>query len=188
MRNVTLSAIVIMLYGAVCGMFGYKYAETHIDPMVIEKPVPYVIYKHESKAEIGDQLVTIEPDIKIQLAEPMYPITQEEIELIALVTLAEAEGESEVGQRLVIDTILNRVDHARFPDTVSGVVYQANQFTSMWNGRAERCTVTEKMINLVKEELLDRTNDQVVFFRTKRYHSFGKPLAHVGGHYFSSYE
>ena len=33
-----------------------------------------------------------------------YPISQEEIELIALVTMAEAEGETELGQRLVIDT------------------------------------------------------------------------------------
>lgn len=51
-------------------------------------------------------------------------MTQEEIELIALVTMAEAEGECEYGQRLVIDTILNRVDDPHFPDTVHEVVYQ----------------------------------------------------------------
>jgi N-acetylmuramoyl-L-alanine amidase len=42
--------------------------------------------------------------------EPRYSLTDEEINLIALVTMAEAEGESEQGKRLVISTILNRVD------------------------------------------------------------------------------
>ena len=51
-----------------------------------------------------------------------YPISQEEIELIALVTMAEAEGETELGQRLVIDTILNRVDDSHFPDNITAVM------------------------------------------------------------------
>ena len=54
-------------------------------------------------------------------------MSREDIELIALVTMAEAEGECEEGKRLVIDTILNRIDSEHFPDTASGVIYQANQ-------------------------------------------------------------
>lgn len=45
-------------------------------------------------------------------------ISNDDIELVALVTMAEAEGECEEGKRLVIDTILNRVDSASFPNTV----------------------------------------------------------------------
>ena len=41
-------------------------------------------------------------------------LPREDIELIALVTMAEAEGECEEGKRLVIDTILNRVDSVYF--------------------------------------------------------------------------
>ena len=37
-------------------------------------------------------------------------LSEEDISLIALVTMAEAEGECEKGKRLVIDTILNRMD------------------------------------------------------------------------------
>ena len=66
-------------------------------------------------------------------------MSENDIRLIALVTMAEAEGECEEGQRLVIDTILNRVDSVYFPDTVYDVVYQPYHFSSMWNGRAERC-------------------------------------------------
>lgn len=40
-----------------------------------------------------------EPEVK---KEPDYPLTQEEIDLIALVTMGEAEGETELGKRLVI--------------------------------------------------------------------------------------
>lgn len=59
------------------------------------------------------------PEVK---NEPDYPLTQEEIDLIALVTMGEAEGETELGKRLVIDTILNRIDHPSFPDTVKLVI------------------------------------------------------------------
>ena len=73
--------------------------------------------------------------------------------MIALVTMAEAEGESELGQRLVIDTILNRVDADTHPDTVHGVIYQNGQFTSMTNGRVDRCYVKDEMRELVVEEM-----------------------------------
>ena len=52
--------------------------------------------------------------------------------------MAEAEGECEEGKRLVIDTILNRVDSEHFPDTVYEVIYQPNQFSSMWNPFVEK--------------------------------------------------
>lgn len=93
-----------------------------------------------------------------------YPISQEEIDLIALVTMAEAEGETELGKRLVIDTILNRVDNPHFPDTVYDVIYYPNAFSPMWNGRIERCCVTDEIIELVKEELLERTNGVLSLF------------------------
>ena len=122
------------------------------------------------------------------IPEPSITLSQEEMELLALVTMAEAEGEPEEGQRLVIDTILNRVDSPYFPDTVTDVIYQKNQFTSMWNGRVERCEVRDDILQLVQEEAMYRTNENVVFFRTGRYSDFGIPIFRVGNHYFSRYE
>lgn len=118
----------------------------------------------------------------------LYPISQEEIELIALVTMAEAEGETELGQRLVIDTILNRVDDSRFPDNVTDVIFQPNQFTSMWNGRVDCCYAKEELIELVKEELLERTNYDCVFFTADGYSDYGVPMFQECCHYFSSYD
>lgn len=120
--------------------------------------------------------------------ESDYPLTQEEIDLIALVTMGEAEGETELGKRLVIDTILNRIDHPSFPDTVYDVIYQPNQFSVMWNSRIDRCYVMPEIVELVKEELLERTNYDCVFFMTGGYSKYGEPLFQECCHYFSSYD
>lgn len=112
-------------------------------------------------------------------------LSEEDIRLIALVTMAEAEGECEDGKRLVIDTILNRVDSCSFPDTVYDVIYQPWQFTSMWNGRAERCEVRDDICELVREEAEARTNSDVIFFSAGCYSDYGTPMFKVDNHYFS---
>ena len=134
--------------------------------------------------------VAMEPMVEKEVvAEPPAPsVTQEEIELIALCVMAEAEGESEYGQRLVIDVILNRVDDPHFPDTIYDVIYQKNQFAGMYGDRITRCYVKDELVRLVREELENRTDYDVVFFRTGHYHSYGVPKFQVGAHYFSSYD
>ena len=131
----------------------------------------------------------IQPISAIQIVEEPEAETlpEDDIELLALVTMAEAEDEPEEGKRLVIDTILNRVDSEDFPNTVHDVVYQKAQFTSMWNGRVDRCEVREDICQLVREELAERTNSEAVYFRTGHYSKYGTPLFQVGGHYFSSH-
>lgn len=121
------------------------------------------------------------------VAETKESPVYDDVELIALVTVAEAEGESEYGKRLVIDTILNRVDSKHFPDTIYGVIYQPNQFTSMTNGRVDRCVVTDDVRQLVREEMESRTNSEVIFFRTGHYSPYGTPLFQEGSHYFNKY-
>lgn len=133
---------------------------------------------------------TVEPVIKAMVAEPEEPVitmSDEDIELIALVTMAEAEGECEEGKRLVIDTILNRVDSeiSYFPDTVYDVVYQKSAFSSMWNGRVDKCYVDEDICQLVREELISRTNYDVMYFTAGKYGKYGTPMFSVGNHYFS---
>lgn len=134
-------------------------------------------------------LAEAEPMIMADLLmESPNLLTQEEIDLIALVTMGEAEGETELGKRLVIDTILNRIDHTSFPDTVYDVVYQPNQFSVMWNSRIDRCYVMPEIVELVKEELLERTNYDCVFFMAGGYSKYGEPLFQECCHYFSSYD
>lgn len=119
-------------------------------------------------------------------AEPEYPLTEKEMELIAVVTMAEVENQSEYCKRLVIDTILNRVDSRYFPDTVNKVIYAKNQFEVTANGRMERCYVKDDILRLVKEEVLNRTNNKVVFFNSISFNNWSKPLLKEGAVYFSA--
>lgn len=122
-----------------------------------------------------------------EIEEKSESVSNEDINLIALVTMAEAEDECEEGKRLVIDTILNRMDSKEFPDTVSEVIFEPYQFPSMTNGRAERCEVRDDICELVREELQSRYNFDCIFFKTDYYSEYGTPLFRVGNHYFSSY-
>lgn len=54
-----------------------------------------------------------------------------DVYLLAKVIAAEARGESYTGQVAVGAVVLNRVDSSSFPDTVSGVVYQAGAFSAV---------------------------------------------------------
>lgn len=144
-----------------------------------------LIYEPPESDPVG---VVIHEVLADEKPMPETVISEEDAELLAIVTMAEAEGEPEEGQRLVIDTILNRMDSPYFPDTVYDVVYQPGQFTSMWNGRADRCYVKDDILALVYEEADSRTNSEVVFFRTRHYSTYGVPMFQVGHHYFSKYE
>ena len=129
-----------------------------------------------------------EPTIYISLndeSSECSDISEAEIELMALIVVAESEDQPEYGQRLVIDTILNRVDSSEFPDNISDVIYQRNAFSSIWNGRISRCSVTDYHRQLVREEVNTRSNFEALYFRTGKYSKYGKHLFLVGDHYFS---
>ena len=130
--------------------------------------------------------VDIQGVVEKQKSEPEISMSKDDMKLIAQMTMAEAEGESEYGQRLVIDTILNRVDSSTFPDTVYDVLYQPYQFSSIKDGRFARCHVKKELYELVVEEVHNRTNYDVIFFRTGHYSKYGTPLFKEGAHYFNS--
>lgn len=150
------------------------------------------VIKTEAVEEVSfspkEEVVVQEPAPQDVACEIYTDISNDDIELIALVTMAEAEGECEDGKRLVIDTILNRVDSDSFPNTVHEVVYQPSQFSSMWNGRVDRCYIDDYICKLVIEELRNRKNYDVIFFTADRYGNYGTPMFQIGNHYFSSGE
>ena len=61
--------------------------------------------------------------------------TSSDTYLLAKCIYAEARGESYVGQVAVGAVILNRVRSTSFPNTISGVIYQKNAFTSVSDGQ-----------------------------------------------------
>lgn len=58
-----------------------------------------------------------------------------DVALLARLISAEARGEPYNGQVAVGAVVLNRVEHPSFPNTVSGVIYQAGAFTCLQDGQ-----------------------------------------------------
>lgn len=153
----------------------------------------------ESMEEETEEIVAEETEtvyISEELAETTesapdsstYEISENEICLLATLAMAEAEAEPIEGRRLVIDSVLNRIDNPAFSgDTVKDIIYAPNQYSCINDGRFARCYVQEENYNLVLEELECRYNTEVVFFRTLYYSPYGTPMFQLGNHYFSKY-
>lgn len=62
------------------------------------------------------------------------------VDLLARLVAAEAQNEPYAGQVAVAAVVLNRANDARFPDSISGVVYQSHAFESVSNGLIWRRT------------------------------------------------
>lgn len=158
---------------------------TPVIPKEVLNPKPEKI-SVEKTVETMPKPDPVEIQGVVEKPEPEISMSKEDMKLIAHMTMAEAEGESEYGQRLVIDTILNRVDSGTFPDSVYGVLYQPYQFSSIKDGRFARCHVKKELYELVVEEVQNRTNYDVIFFRTGHYSEYGTPMFKEGAHYFNS--
>lgn len=122
--------------------------------------------------------ITLLFTVKAQAA----PLTSEDMTLIAKTVQAEAGNQDIEGKRLVAAVVLNRVDSEVFPDTVEEVLSQKGQFVTYRSLSKTSPTIYDMMA--VQMELNERSNREVMFFRTKRYGT-GEPLMKVGDHYFS---
>ena len=108
-----------------------------------------------------------------------YEYTPSDIVYIGQLVEHEAPNESELGKRLVIDTVLNRVDSPDFPNSVTEVISQPGQYC------IPKKYPPKEVYTLVAEEIYNRTNSRVLWFKTKKYHTYGIPIIQEGSHYFS---
>lgn len=58
-----------------------------------------------------------------------------DVNLLARLISAEARGEPYEGQVAVGAVVLNRVNHASFPNTISDVIYQSGAFSCLYDGQ-----------------------------------------------------
>ena len=124
-------------------------------------------------------------------AEEAEPETKPEfemdsIELMARCVEAEAGNQSILGKRLVVDTILNRVNSPIFPATVKEVIYQPGQFSVAHNGQIDRVTPTAETYNAIALEFISRVSEEVIYFQPGGYPAYGEAWERVGDHYFST--
>jgi len=62
-------------------------------------------------------------------------VSSANLDLLARCVYAEARGEPYVGQVAIAAVVLNRVDSKKFPNTISGVIYQKGAFTCVDDGQ-----------------------------------------------------
>lgn len=113
----------------------------------------------------------------------------DDLELLAICVEAEAGNQGLQGKRLVVDVILNRAeDHSgQWPDTISGVISQKNQFTSYWDGNmAGIWEPSEETYRAVRMEVEQRAYPGIYYFREGEWPGCGTPWKKVGAHYFST--
>lgn len=97
---------------------------------------------------------------------------------------AEAGNQGALGKAYVCDVVLNRLNWDIY-NSIYEVIDDSGQFQCVSNGSIERVTVSEDTKQVVQQEIQDRTNKEITFFRTGNYHSGTEPCFKYGAHYFS---
>ncbi len=144
----------------------------------------------EAIEEEEPELTELDSELFLQYQKMGY--TEEEflddLELLACITLAEAGNQSEYGKRLVIDTVLNRIDSPcwRDDDTIRDVITHPGQYATYSNQAYTYQEMNEDIARLVKEELFNRSRCDVIYFRTDYYFDWCPHVLQEGDHYFGA--
>ncbi|MCX8074942.1 MAG: cell wall hydrolase [Clostridia bacterium] len=113
-------------------------------------------------------------------------------QLLARLINGEARGESYQGQVAVGAVIMNRVKSPKFPNTISGVIYQKGQFSCITDGQFNKPIATNATVYKAATEALsgaDPSNGALFFYNPKTAKSkwlFSlKTVATIGNHRFA---
>lgn len=91
--------------------------------------------------------------------------TEAEVALLARLISAEARGEPYIGQVAVGAVVLNRMKHPSFPNTMSGVIYQPQAFSCLYDGQFDQ-PVAESAYRAARDALngQDPTGGAIYYF------------------------
>ena len=180
-----------MLYEPLAEAHGLKKSKTD-EPEVVTETVRVDL---ETFPGAEPQEAIAIPVVKKETAPVSTPDDIEEemywdsLELLACCVESEAGNQSKYGKALVCDVVLNRVDDQSglFPNDIWDVIMQKYQFSVVLDGRIFQVDPTEETFEVVREELLHRTNTEVLFFTSEGWSQYGTPWKKVEDHYFSTW-
>ena len=107
-----------------------------------------------------------------------------ELDMLARCVEAEAGTQDLLGKRLVVDVILNRVDSSGFPNDIISVITQDGQFSVVGNGMIDLVEPSESTFEAIEMELEQRTDSEILYFRTGHPHSWCESSYQHGAHFF----
>lgn len=97
---------------------------------------------------------------------------------------AEAGNQGKTGKKYVCDVVLNRLNWDVY-NSIYEVIDDSGQFQCVSNGSINHVKVSDETKQVVQQEIQNRTNKEITFFRTGNYHSGTEPCFKYGAHYFS---
>lgn len=189
MKNYLKKNFVSFLIGCIIGIPFSLYAVNHQEPVTV--PVYYDPGLFEQFSVEPEPPEQTEPGKIIETCEITAEELEEELfcdslELLALCVESEAGNQGLYGKKLVVDVVLNRVDDPNYPDNITDVIMQQNQFSVVLDGRIWTVEPSEETFEAIREELEVRTNTEIIFFTSEGYSPYGEPWGKVGDHYFST--
>jgi len=110
--------------------------------------VPIIFFRFYT----GNIEIKTSGSVKVTIKPSSY--TDADIEMLAKTVYGEARGCTTEEQRLVIWTVLQRVDDKRFPNTIEAVITSPNQFVGFCNNHP----IIAEISNLVEIELFAWTS------------------------------
>lgn len=185
-KTAIIATLLIIIIGTV--IYGKLTDIKKISKTVAATPVPEKYEKVVREAPIAYPEVKVFETIEAPAdpePEELPKVPEEELDISARCVMAEAGDQGE-GIKYVVDVILNRVDSPDWPDTITGVITQKGQFSSYWDGGMQRHKPTKEVYEWIEKEYANRSDYNIIYFRTGHYHSWGTPAFKYKDHYFSS--
>lgn len=184
---IAFAVALILLVLIACAVSSIFIEDEETLPELIGQPIPareQTVPTQEYTEPVADASESDVEELIVVIEENPQGLDDETILYIAMCVKAEAGNQSELGQRLVCDVIINRYREWGY-SSYSAVINAKNQFECVSNGSIYAQEVSQELLSMVKEELANQTNTEVLYFRTEHYHTYGTPLFVEGAHYFN---
>ncbi len=104
----------------------------------------------------------------VLMTKPAISVSDYEYDILIHIVAAEAGGCDMIGQILVANVVLNRVNDSAFPDSIEAVVYQKNQFSPVVYGTLWKTKVTDTTREAVNRALAGEDYSKGALFFSAR--------------------
>lgn len=144
----------------------------------------YGIHRHMHDVAVYNTVINEQNDEEVVCDD----YVGEDLELLAALIHAEAGNQDMTGKRLVADVVLNRVASPKFPNDISGVIYDPGQFSPVRNGSLNHALnggTTAEDREAARLALVEGRIDTTIHYFNSIGYGYGEPAYQRGGHYFS---
>lgn len=142
------------------------YYKGKIDGIIGKQSIAAIKQFQRDNGLVVDGIVGVKTAAKLKIS--LSSQTSGDLYLLAKCVYAEARGESYTGQVAVAAVVLNRVKSPKFPNTISGVIYQPWAFTAVHDGQIN-LEPNQTAINAAKDAMngWDPTYGSLYYYNPK---------------------